>query len=122
MSKMVFAVTSRGKTRGETATKVEVGSWVIGYWRPTLHFEVNVRSCFTRRVEKLLSALSVRGPLHGTLFAETSECVLTGSSPAFVDCIDCRTLLSQLPANSVDLVITDPPHSDRIAYLELSSM
>ena len=42
MTRMVFAVTGRGKTKGEAAEKVEVGSWVIGYWRPRLHFEVNV--------------------------------------------------------------------------------
>ena len=34
MTKMVFAVTGRGKTKGKSSDKVEVGSWVIGYWRP----------------------------------------------------------------------------------------
>ena len=46
---MVFAVTGRGKTKGKSADKVEVGSWVIGYWRPPLHFEVNVWNCFENR-------------------------------------------------------------------------
>jgi SAM-dependent methyltransferase len=122
MSKMVFAVTNRGKTRGETADKIEVGSWVIGYWRPALHFEVNVWNCFSRRVEKLLSALSAPDPLSGTSFAKTARDVIDGSESVFVDCADCRKVLADLPASSVDLVITDPPHSDRIPYLELSSM
>ena len=42
MSKMVFAITSRGKATGTRSNKVEVGSWVIGFWRPPLHFEINV--------------------------------------------------------------------------------
>ena len=46
MSNMVFAITSRGKTTGATAGRTEVGSWVIGYWRPTVHFEINVWNCF----------------------------------------------------------------------------
>lgn len=58
MTKMVFAVTGRGKTKGTQATKIEVGSWVIGFWRPRLHFEVNVWNCFENRVRKLISALS----------------------------------------------------------------
>ena len=69
MTKMVFAVTGRGKTKENSLTKVEVGSWVIGYWRPRLHFEVNVWNCFENRVRKLVNALSkglrVRGPYRG---------------------------------------------------------
>jgi hypothetical protein len=42
MSKMVFAITGRGKTNGNASSKIEVGSWIIGYWRPELHFEINV--------------------------------------------------------------------------------
>jgi hypothetical protein len=58
MSKMVFAVTSRGKTKGEISHKVEAGSWVIGYWRPSLHFEINVWDCFQRRLSKLQKAIA----------------------------------------------------------------
>ena len=57
MSKMVFAITGRGKTKNQPTKKIEVGSWVIGYWRPTLHFEVNVWNCFERRVKKLIKAI-----------------------------------------------------------------
>ena len=58
MSKMVFAITGRGKTTGVSSERMEVGSWVIGYWRPEQHFEVNVWSCFERRVQKLIKAVS----------------------------------------------------------------
>ena len=58
MSKMVFAITGRGKTTGVSSERMEVGSWVIGYWRPEQHFEVNVWTCFERRVQKLIKAIS----------------------------------------------------------------
>lgn len=58
MSKMVFAITGRGKTTGVSSDRIEVGSWVIGYWRPEQHFEVNVWSCFERRVQKLVKAIA----------------------------------------------------------------
>jgi hypothetical protein len=122
MSNMVFAVTNRGKTRGEQSSKVEVGSWVIGYWRPTLHFEVNAWNCFTRRTDRLTTALSTADPLSGTKLAQRPDDVLSKTRSAYVACMDCRRLLSTLPDRSVDLIITDPPHSDRIPYLELSAM
>ncbi|TAM84782.1 MAG: site-specific DNA-methyltransferase [Acidobacteria bacterium] len=122
MTNMVFAITNRGKTRGERALKVEVGSWVIGYWRPTVHFEINVWNCFARRVEKLIDALSTTDPLCGTKIAHFSNEVLSKKREAYVGCLDCRSLLASLPDQSVNLVVTDPPHSNRIPYLELSAM
>src|SRR5206468_3852260 len=122
MSKMVFAITGRGKTTGAASERMEVGSWVIGYWRPEQHFEVNVWDCFERRVQKLVKAIAKAESLAaarrpGTLTAvcncEADHALLNGDSLA---------LLPQLPDNAVDLVITDPPHSDRIPYLELSEL
>jgi hypothetical protein len=57
MSNMVFAITGRGKTTGAKSEKIEVGSWVIGFWRPTLHFEINVWNCFENRAKKLIKVL-----------------------------------------------------------------
>ncbi|MBN1362628.1 MAG: hypothetical protein JW993_18670 [Sedimentisphaerales bacterium] len=120
MTKMVFAVTGRGKTNGEKSSKIEVGSWVIGYWRPQLHFEVNVWNCFERRLKKLASALKAGDPLSSTLLASDISEVITGKSTAYIGRGDCRSLLKSIPDSSVHLVITDPPHSDRVPYLELS--
>jgi hypothetical protein len=53
MSSMVFAITNRGKSKNLISNKIEVGSWVIGYWRPKLHFEINVWNCFESRANKL---------------------------------------------------------------------
>jgi hypothetical protein len=57
MSSMVFAITNRGKTKNQISKKIEVGSWVIGYWRPELHFEINVWNCFESKATKLYKAL-----------------------------------------------------------------
>ncbi len=122
MTNMVFAVTSRGKTTGQTATKVEVGSWVIGYWRPDLHFEINVWNCFERRMSKLLKATQDGDPLTGIPIVDTIADLVNRKANACLVRGDSRELVLQLPAGSVDLLITDPPHSDRIPYLELSEM
>lgn len=120
MTKMVFAVTGRGKTSGKKASKTEVGSWVIGFWRPKTHFEVNVWDCFERRLKRLISILKNGDPLSSTILAKNIVDVLTGSAHAYLKRGDCRKLMSEIPENSTHLVITDPPHGDRVPYLELS--
>jgi len=43
MSNMVFAIKNRGNGKKiKTVDKIEVGSWVIGFWLPHTHFEINV--------------------------------------------------------------------------------
>ena len=117
---MVFAVTGRGKMNGQESSKVEVGSWVIGYWRPKLHFEVNVWNCFERRLKKLSSALRQGDPLSSSVVSESISDVISGDAQGCLVCGDCRRLLSMVPDKSAHLVITDPPHNDRVPYLELS--
>lgn len=121
MSKMVFAITGRGKTNGTCSTKIEVGSWVIGYWRPELHFEINVWNCFERRVKKLLRAIEACGsainPRDGGLFSYG-----TNTHRAQIRLGDARAILPEIGQEIVDLIITDPPHGDRIPYLELSEL
>jgi len=122
MSKMVFTITGRGKTSGAISERMEVGSWVIGYWRPKQHFEVNVWHCFERRVQKLIKAVAESAPAHILATAGALLAVCSGDANYTILKGDCLELLPQLPDKSVDLVITDPPHSDRIPYLELSEL
>lgn len=122
MSKMVFAITSRGKMGGNTKKKIEVGSWVIGYWRPEQHFEINVWNIFERRVKKLIKStleaesnkIDVRFGDIGQVCAGEANCAILNSNA-----LESLALISD---NTVDLFITDPPHSDRIPYLELSEL
>ena len=120
MSQMVFAVTGRGKTNGASSENTEVGSWVIGYWRPKLHFEVNVWNCFEKRTNALLKAISNNDALNKSRLTSQMSDVVRDKADAMVACGDCRLLLETLPDESVQLVVTDPPHSDRMPYLELS--
>jgi hypothetical protein len=122
MSKMVFAITGRGKTQGRSTGRVEVGSWVIGFWRPELHFEINVWDCFERRTTKLLKALATIDPLRDLEISNLPDEVVNGQIRTAILRTDCRKLVSSLPDESVSLIITDPPHSDRIPYLELSEL
>lgn len=122
MSSMVFAITGRGKKTGENSGKVEVGSWVIGYWRPPLHFEINVWNCFQRRADKLVTALSDLGQPRSFTVVDSAETVSAGSTEIALLNDNSINALKHLPESSVTLVLTDPPHSDRIPYLELSEL
>lgn len=126
MSRMVFAITGRGKNSAsydpDKPARVEVGSWVIGYWRPPLHFEINVWNCFERRVTELIKALCALPRLDCASSANAALAVAQGVAPVGIEQDDARRVLKTLPAHSVDLIITDPPHSDRIPYLEMSEM
>ena len=122
MTKMVFAVTGRGKTSGKTSSKIEVGSWVIGYWRPKLHFEVNVWNCFERRVSKLLKAIRTDDLLTGLHMSKSLDEFYERDAKCFIECAPCQESISEVKNQSVKLILTDPPHSDRVPYLELSEL
>ncbi|MFT8491140.1 MAG: DNA methyltransferase [Gluconobacter oxydans] len=120
MSRMVFAITSRGKTTGTTTGKVEVGSWVLGFWRPKQHFEINVWNCFEARASKLVRALP-EIPVPITV-GKTIGSVLGDQAAVYLNNQGALSLLREVPESSIQLVITDPPHGDRIPYLELSEI
>jgi len=122
MSKMVFAITGRGKTTGVSSKRMEVGSWVIGYWRPEQHFEVNVWNCFERRVQKLIKAIAESEVVHFDAKVGGLAMVCDGDADYALLNGDTLQLLPELPDKSVDLIVTDPPHGDRIPYLELSEL
>ena len=52
-SNLVFVIRDRKKNQGREA-KAEVGSWVVGYWVPEEHFEINVWNCFENRFKRIL--------------------------------------------------------------------
>lgn len=122
MSSMVFAITGRGKKIGEDTGKIEVGSWVIGYWRPPLHFEINAWNCFKRRADKLVRTLSDLGQPRSFKLTDSPKLVFDETANIALLNANSITELRKLPDSSVALVLTDPPHSDRIPYLELSEL
>ena len=122
MTKMVFAISNRNASQKSQPTKIEVGSWVIGYWRPKLHFEINVWNCFERRVLLLLKALTAGSDVERYLTCSSMEQFWQTHAPCYVECAPCQSVLPSICDESVKLVLTDPPHNDRIPYLELSEL
>ena len=122
MTKMVFAIKNRAKARQQQSSNIEVGSWVIGYWRPTVHFEVNVWNCFERRVSKLLNSIKGGDILQGSQTGDSMENFLRGDSSCYIACKPCQDGIGSIQGNSTKLIIMDPPHGDRIPYLELSEL
>jgi len=122
MSNMVFAIKNRSNgKRNRNGDKIEVGSWVIGFWLPDTHFEINVWNCFKNRANKLLKALPDQ---RETVFTVSNDPASLDASDynAWLINLDCRTALREIPSQTVSFVCTDPPHSDRIPYLELSEL
>jgi len=124
-SRMVFVVKRRGKTKNRVVDfeRKEVGSWVIGYWVPKESFEINVWNCFENRWQRIIKAKAEQARIEykyegAKNFNELSN---TFSNVLLVN-DSAINALANVPDNSVDYVITDPPHGDRIPYLELSMM
>ena len=122
MSNMVFAIKNRSNGRKNVNTdKIEVGSWVIGFWLPDTHFEINVWNCFKNRANKLLKALPDQKQAACTVSNDPAS-VEASDYNAWLINSDCRTALRKMSSETVSFVCTDPPHSDRIPYLELSEL
>ncbi len=122
MSNMVFAIENRGNGKKKVnGDRIEVGSWVIGFWLPDKHFEINVWNCFKNRASKLLKELPDERQAD---FMVSNDPASVGASDfnAWLIHSDCRAALKEIPAQTVSLICTDPPHSDRVPYLELSEL
>ncbi len=111
-SNLVFVIRRRGKNDG-SQPKAEVGSWVIGYWVPEEHFEINVWNCFENRFKRIL-----KGEIEiNSLFANRSK-------DYFNDLTLINGSATELPIDEdvIDYVFIDPPHANRIPYMEQSLM
>jgi len=121
MSNMVFAITDRGKNGNGSLNEIEVGSWVIGFWRPKLHFEINVWNCFENRAKKFIKTLSLIQQ-RKIRFTENIGQYFSSEFDALLIQDDCLKVMNSIPTDSIKLISTDPPHGDRIPYLELSEV
>ena len=112
-SNLVFVIRGRSKNAG-AEQKAEVGSWVIGYWVPEEHFEINVWNCFENRFKRILKG-------------ENEICDLFSQKPdnyfdENVTLINGSATALPIEDESVDYVFIDPPHANRILYIEQSLM
>lgn len=124
-SKMVFVIRHRGKANGvsKSEAKAEVGSWVIGYWIPSEHFEIHVWRCFENRFKKILKGkqeVNIAIPAIAKEFSSFET--LVKFQNGYLVRRGTATDLSFIQSNSIDYIFTDPPHGNRIPYLELSLM
>lgn len=134
MSKMVFAISKRNKTKDGTTQlgkqidplcareSVEVGSWSVGYWQPSCHFEINAWNCYMTKAHKLLKAIGQTQLAKPIVVAPSLCSFLNGGQSAYLQQGDSEALLKEIPTGTIKVVLTDPPHGDRIPYLELSEM
>ncbi|MBQ2902745.1 MAG: DNA adenine methylase [Agathobacter sp.] len=112
-SNLVFVIRGRKKNEGELS-KAEVGSWVIGYWVPEEHFEINVWNCFENRFKRILKG---EQEIFELFFDKTDDYM-----NQHLDLINGSATDIPIEENSVDYVFIDPPHANRILYMEQSLM
>lgn len=124
-SKMVFVVKRRGKYSGNNDSnfeKKEVGSWVIGYWVPKENFEINVWNCFENKLKKSLKAKGAQYSRPYQVKKANNINELKDNKNLLLINSPSQKALKNIPDESVDYIITDPPHGNRQPYLELSMM
>lgn len=125
-SKMVFVIKRRNKSKNGQRTqknqKKEIGSWVIGYWMPKDFFENNAWTCFENRFKKILKAKREQEKLNQNYsIAKDFDSLGRGDDFLLVK-QPSQDYLKSLAEGSIDYILTDPPHGNRIPYLELSLM
>lgn len=119
-SKMVFVIKRRNKTKNaEAKVKKEVGSWVIGYWAPKDFFENNAWTCYETRFKKILKAKKETSKEFNLSKKQLLEEIQKGGDYLLIK-KPAQDYLKSIPDNSIDYILTDPPHGNRIPYLELS--
>lgn len=116
-SKMVFVITKRKNVK----QKPEVGSWVAGFWKPSTYWEISPIHCFNIRFKKYIRGKrgsNIKLPKIIKLADSFNE--ITRNTPLLVQ--GSSTNLQFIPNSSIDYILTDPPHGDRIPYLEYSQL
>jgi len=124
-SRMVFVIRRHGNQQNGHDTvrqKAEVGSWVIGYWMPKEHFEINVWRCFDNRFKRILRG---KKEINRTIPINSAPCskledLYNADTGYYIDTVSATSL--PIDSNTIDYIFTDPPHGNRIPYLELSLM
>ncbi len=112
-SNLVFVIRGRKKNEDQEA-KAEVGSWVIGYWIPEEHFEINVWNCFENRFKRILKG---EQEIYDLFSGHRKN-----EFPENVTLINGTATNLPLEDDSIDYVFIDPPHANRILYMEQSLM
>ncbi|MCS7386512.1 MAG: hypothetical protein NDF55_07260 [archaeon GB-1867-005] len=98
------------------------GSWgVNSYWVPRIHVEYNPYDLLRRKLKRILKMsppLQYQAKTSGSIHSIPR--VIRGKLHAAILHGDCTKILKHISPNSIDYVVTDPPHADEVQYLELS--
>ena len=122
-SKLVFVIRRRNKNSllaEDEKQRPQVGSWVVGYWIPEEHFEIHAWNCFENRFRRIFQGkekINATFPAVINLFDNYND--LIANNQGAIIWQGSATKLN-LPDNSIDYVFIDPPHGNRILYLEMS--
>ncbi|MBD3230998.1 MAG: hypothetical protein GF329_22655 [Candidatus Lokiarchaeota archaeon] len=116
-TKMVFVIKKRG---GKMLKKKQIGSWIIGYWIPDEHFELNVWNRFENKFKRIKRAKSKQKELNYMVKESKNFSGLLNGNNLLLLNSPAQRALQNFPDDSIDYVITDPPHGNRQPFLELS--
>jgi len=89
------------------------------YWIPNQFCEVNVLQAFSKAFAKVKASLefNFRQPLAGEKKGDLAK---LRSSEGGVLILNDSVANCEIPSNSIDAIITDPPYGSNVQYLELS--
>jgi len=101
--------------RSSKMTRDEGGTWPVNsYWIPRTYLVKNPYIVFNNYVDRIASMLTRQSKVK----SGTPRDVIRGRAHVSLLLADAARV--QLPKNSVDYVIVDPPHSDEAQFFELS--
>ena len=86
------------------------------------HFEINAWNCYATKAQKLLKAVGEVGLKKPVVISSSLSGFVNEHQAAYIQQGDSEVLLKDIPTGTIKVVLTDPPHGDRIPYLELSEM
>ncbi|MFT4803936.1 MAG: DNA modification methylase [Psychroserpens sp.] len=91
------------------------------YWIPSQFCEVNVKSAFKRAADRFIkSCLYNKDNLDEVKLFNNTSSFFDSSSPSVL-LLNQDSASVSIPAESVDLILTDPPYGSNVQYNELSS-
>lgn len=88
------------------------------FWIPSQFCEVNILSAFIKSLKRVKDSLSYNNTFNYNLIKASDFKDLKKESNFLLN--NDSIALSNLPKNSVDTIITDPPYGSNVQYLELS--
>lgn len=89
------------------------------YWIPNQYCEVSIEPFFNKSLERIENSVKYNSEQNFyPIFSTDFNGIVSGSSNILLQNIPIN--YADLPENSVDAIITDPPYGSNVQYLELS--